>query len=93
MLGVNRAHTLQAADFDGDGDRDLFIAQMHISAQRRVMTRTANGVGTKWDQQVIAVTGLHVAVGADVEADGNPDLFGSNFRGSKPVRLWLNRRR
>jgi hypothetical protein len=91
---LDRAHTLRAADFDGDGDQDLLVAQMHTSRERRVMVLyNANGAGTSWTRQVIATTGLHNGVVADIDRDGDPDVFGANYRDTKPVRLWLNQRR
>jgi hypothetical protein len=89
---LNRGHTLQAADMDGDGDTDLVVAQMHTSEDKRVMViENLSGKGTDWKMHVIGTGGLHDGVVADIDRDGRPDLFGTNFTGNPPVRLWLNR--
>jgi hypothetical protein len=90
---VPLAHTLQIADMDDDGRPDIVVAQMHTSAQRRLMVFYNRENGHRWDAQVIDTGGLHNSIVADVNGDGLPDIFGSNYSGNPPVRLWLNRGR
>jgi hypothetical protein len=87
------AHTLQIADMDRDGRPDIVVAQMHTSAQRRVMVFYNRNNGDRWDAQVIDTAGLHNSIVADANGDGLPDIFGSNYSGNPPVRLLLNRGR
>jgi len=88
---VDRCHTLQAADMDNDGDMDVVTAQMHTSTSREVAVyRNLDGVATSWQKQVLATTGLHNGVVADIGKDNDYDIFGSNFTGNAPVRLWEN---
>ena len=49
-----------------------------------------NGAGTAWVRQVIADTGLHNGVVADIGNDSDYDIFGANFTGNPPLRLWVN---
>jgi hypothetical protein len=84
------AHTLQIADMDGDGRPDIVGAQMHTSAQRRVMVFYNRDRGQRWDAQIVDTGGLHNSIVADVNGDGRPDIFGSNYSGNPGVRLWLN---
>ena len=89
---LDRAHTVQAADMDGDGDTDLVLAQMHTSTEKRIMILdNLDGKGTDWKMHVIATFGLHNGVVVDIGRDGTMDLFGANWSGNPPVRLWLNR--
>jgi hypothetical protein len=88
---VNKAHTLQAADMDNDGDIDVVIGQMHTSAEKEVMVYlNLDGEATSWQKQVVATTGLHNGVVADIGNDGDYDIFGSNYTHHPPVHLWRN---
>jgi hypothetical protein len=87
-----RGHTLQAADMDNDGDLDIVLAQMHTSATREVLVlENLDGRATQWRRHLIDTTGLHNGVVVDIGNDGDLDIFGSNWVGNPPVRLWLNR--
>jgi len=91
VSSVDKCHTLQAADVDNDGDTDVVIAQMHTSAKREVMIYyNLDGKATSWRKRVVATTGLHNGVVADIGNDGDYDIFGSNWTGNPPVRLWEN---
>jgi hypothetical protein len=88
---VERAHTLQAADLDADGDTDVVVAQMHTSSAGEVFwMENLDGGATSWTRRAIATGGLHNGVVADVGGDGDWDLFGSNWTGNPPVRLFEN---
>lgn len=92
---VSKAHTLQASDMDNDGDIDVIIAQMSTSTKTEVMVYyNLDGGATAWQKQVVATTGLHNGVVADIGNDGDYDIFGANWTGHPPVHLWesqLNR--
>jgi hypothetical protein len=91
VAGLEKAHTLQAADMDGDGDLDVVLGQMHTSVAKEVMVwENKDGQGTSWGKQVIASDGLHNGVVADIGQDGDYDLFGANWTGNPPVRLYQN---
>ncbi|MDH3580968.1 MAG: VCBS repeat-containing protein [Hyphomicrobiales bacterium] len=86
------AHTLQAADMDLDGDIDIVVGQMHTSPERALaVLYNLDGKGTRWARQVIDKTGLHNGVVADIDGDGDFDIYGANWTGNPPLRVWLNR--
>jgi hypothetical protein len=86
------AHTLQAADMDRDGDFDVVVGQMHTTEERALAIHyNLDGQGTRWARQIIDDTGLHNGVVADVDGDGDFDIYGSNWAGNPPARVWINR--
>jgi len=86
-------HTLQAADMDNDSHIDVIVGQMHTTRERALTIHyNMNGKGTQWSQQVVDRTGLHNGVVADIDRNGTFDIFGSNWAGNPPLRIWLNRR-
>jgi hypothetical protein len=88
---LERAHTLQGADMDGDGDVDLVIGQMHTSATKELAIYLNNGSGSAWDKVLVdSGTGIHNGVVADIGHDGDFDIFGANWAGNGPVALWRN---
>jgi FG-GAP-like repeat len=91
VASVERAHTLQSADIDRDGDADIVVAQMHTSSATEVFwMENTDGSATSWTKRLVATGGLHNGVVADVGGDGDWDLFGSNWTGNPPVRLFEN---
>ncbi|MCP5099949.1 MAG: VCBS repeat-containing protein, partial [Chloroflexi bacterium] len=92
LSSVEKAHTLQAADMDLDGDLDVVVAQMHTSSNQEIMVlNNRDGQATTWAKEVVATGGLHNGVVADVGNDGDYDIYGANWTGNPPVRLWENR--
>ena len=88
---LERCHTLQAADMDRDGDMDVVLGQMHISSDQEIMVMfNTNGQATSWTKQVVDTGGLHNGVVADIGKDGDFDIYGANWTGNPPARLWVN---
>ena len=87
---ISYVHSLNVADFDIDGDLDVFAGQMHLSTEKRIMVYTNLGGGASWSRKVLATTGTHNACAGDVDADGLADIVGKNFDGQKKVEVWIN---
>ena len=89
--GWKGLHSLQLADFDGDGDLDVFTAEMHGREQERVaICESADGKGDAWSVHILSRCGCHNAKVADLNGDGAPDIAGKNYEKDKRPRIWIN---
>jgi hypothetical protein len=86
---MNGAHSLEAADFDGDGDVDLFVGSMDGPAA--IMENAGNGAGWSRVDLASAPDGIHVARAGDIDADGDIDVVGSNYTGHSFFNIWENK--
>ena len=84
--GYEGVHSLQVADFDRDGDLDVFCAEMHqsgyIKAQEPHKITVFENYDIKtndWKEHIIATTGSHNARVGDINGDKYPDIVGSNW--------------
>jgi hypothetical protein len=79
-------HSLAVADFDNDGDRDIFTVEMEAIAGARqprwYVWENRDGLGQQFVEQVIFDGGLggHEAVVADVDGDGDLDIASKLWR-------------
>jgi hypothetical protein len=88
-------HSLVLADFDRDGDLDIFTAEMHHgdNPDKVAVFENLDPGGNLWAEHLIDTTGSHNARVADVDGDGYPDIVGKNYEaGESPLRidLWKN---
>lgn len=83
-------HTLEVADFDGDGGTDLLLGEMHTGAKRVMIYHNLNR-GTSWKRILLSNQGTHNARIADLNGDGKPDVVGKNYDGAKKLEAWLSR--
>jgi hypothetical protein len=78
------------ADFNFDGDIDVFTGEMHTSSQMRVLVYRNDGAGDSWIRKTLATTGTHNALVGDINGDKKPDIVGKNYNGTKMVECWEN---
>ena len=89
---VSQAHTLWAADMNLDGTMDVVVAAM--GSQSLHVYYNDNGQGTSWRDQLVddASGSLHNGQVADVDDDGDYDIFGAAYTGNSPKAvLWRNK--
>ncbi len=76
-LGVDRGTLAVAlADYDGDGDLDMFLANSNFSDTNQLLENDGTGVFTDVTPGVLGVSGsTQAAAWGDYDNDGDPDLF------------------
>lgn len=91
LSGWKGLHSCQLADFDADGDLDIFTAQMHKRPGQRVaICENLDGHGRQWHPHILSTVGSHNAKVADLDNDGDIDIAGKNYEGDTRPRIWLN---
>jgi hypothetical protein len=86
-------HFAGIADFDGDGLGDIATAEMHQGEDPDEVKIYLNaGAGETWRKVVLSTTGSHSMRIADLDGDGDMDLYGANWRG-RAVEWWENLRK
>ena len=86
-------HSLGVYDFDNDGLLDVFTAEMEQSDDPdEVRIYYNSSKGSSWTKIIISDKGSHWNQFADIDADGDIDIFGANHgsKGPPVVELWIN---
>jgi hypothetical protein len=87
---VDFCHTLQAADFDLDGDVDLLAGGMIQSQHRGLRLMLNGGGGADWTQFVIQTDGSYSAEIGDIDNDGDADIVGIRNWNAAPTWIYRN---
>lgn len=91
---VQDGHSIDILDFDGDGDLDLFTAEMRLGSNSDARTRILLGDGAGQFETLVVSTGfgLHESRIADLDGDGDFDILGKPYTWEAPrLDIWINR--
>ncbi len=86
-------HSLQLADFDGNGRLDVYVAEMGLGendddAEHVVFRNLGDG---QFEETVIdSGTPTHEAKAVDVDGDGRTDIIGKSYEPNAHVDVWYN---
>ena len=88
---LGEAHTLLIADFDFDGDLDIFSGQMSDNGNAPVRIYYNDGTATHWTTRQIANNGIYSGAMGDIGRDGDMDVVGVQDWNDLVVELYENR--
>jgi len=89
---VQDGHSIDVLDFNGDGNLDLFNAEMRLGNNPNAVTRIllGDGKGNFEDYIVHTGFGLHESRIADLDGDGDYDILGKPYTWEAPrLDIWL----
>jgi len=87
-------HTVQLADFDGNGSLDVYVAEMGLGENdetaQHLLFRNRGG-GEFRETVVESGVPTHEGKAVDVDGNGRPDLLGKSYEPNAHVDVWYNR--
>jgi hypothetical protein len=91
--GMYNPHTLQVADFDGDGNDDIYVAEMGLGENPDPHHFIYFGDGSGGFERTELATNVptHCAKAVDMDGDGRPDIVGKPWEPRTTVDVWYNR--
>jgi len=96
LLGfdVNHGHSLAVADINGDGNADIFCAEMYTPGagpKCKMWIFYGDGRGNFTKQVIATGIGNHESRVADLDGDGDLDILDKPYTADTPrVDIWLN---
>jgi len=94
LLDVDNGHSLDLVDFDGDGNLDIFLAEMRLGGGNpgaNIYILLGDGRGNFKTTVVATGFGNHESKIADLDGNGTLDILGKPYNWEAPrLDLWLN---
>jgi hypothetical protein len=91
---VDNGHSLEVLDFNGDGNLDIFCAEMRLNGgnpKARAYVLLGDGKGNFQTTVIAEGFGMHEAKMADLDGNGTPDLLAKPYNWDTPrLDIWLN---
>ena len=90
--GLFHPHSLEIADFSGDGRPDIFVAEMGLgrNPDPEMMIYVNQGGGEFEKFTVQRGIPTHEAKVADLTGDGKPDIVGKPYQPESHIDVWFN---
>lgn len=87
-------HSLQIADFDGDGNPDIYVAEMGLGTNEDPEHLLFRNLGDGRFEEHTLDTGIetHEAKAVDINGNGRPDIVGKSYEPDVHVDVWYNER-
>jgi len=85
-------HSLQTADFTGNGAEDIYVAEMGLGTNERPrhLLYVNRGAGEFERRELFSGIPTHEAKVVDLTGDGRPDIVGKSYSPSHHVDVWYN---
>jgi hypothetical protein len=85
-------HSLQIADFSGNGYPDIYVGEMGLGENRTPQQLLFLNHGDAEFEQRAVATGVetHEAKAVDLTGDGRPDIVGKSYTPDHHVDVWYN---
>lgn len=85
-------HSLEIADFDGDGKPDIFVAEMGLGRNEDPKMIIYHNQGGGDFREVIIQRGVatHESKVGDLTGNGKPDIVGKPYNPQRHINVWFN---
>jgi hypothetical protein len=85
-------HSLQVADFTGDGLPDIYVAEMGLGENDEPLHLVFKNMGGGEFEREVLFSGIptHEAKAVDLTGDGRPDIVGKSYTPTHHVDVWYN---
>jgi hypothetical protein len=94
LIDIHYGHTLQIADFDGDGNLDIFCAEQRLdggNSQSKAYIFYGDGKGHFRKTVVVGKLDFHEGKVVDLDGDGRPDIVSKPYNyGSPRIDIFMN---
>ncbi len=94
LLQVTNGHSLSLVDFNGDGNLDIFCAEMRLDGgnpDAKIYILLGDGEGNFTKTVVATGFGNHESKMADLDGNGTLDILGKPYNWDTPrLDIWLN---